>query len=283
MNKNEEMSIKFDQMDALFAPLEAKWKKRREDPNGDTLAIHAAGKNCLSYWFPIIHAAGVPVPNTRYIAIGNAREIGAALFDAKDSNAVRSIADVLSGYADDTTGWPCFLRTGYFSGKHDWENTCFVKSREDMLRNMAMLANMQEMVGAGGHNGLSVWVVREMLPTTPHITCERYGDFPVTRELRVFVDGADVRYSVPYWPEGAIEDGKPRQSDWRDRMRAVTTFTRSERDEIHELASRCGKACGGRWSVDVLDTNKGWYVTDMAVAEGSYGYEPAKYATTESK
>lgn len=38
------------------------------------------------------------------------------------------------------------------------------------------------------------------------------------------------------------------------------------------MACKCGELCGGKWSVDVLLTRKGYYVTDMAEAEKSYGW-----------
>ncbi len=40
--------------------------------------------------------------------------------------------------------------------------------------------------------------------------------------------------------------------------------------EIRSLASRAGAAIGGAWSVDILETTRGWFVTDMAEAHKSY-------------
>ena len=47
--------------------------------------------------------------------------------------------------------------------------------------------------------------------------------------------------------------------------------------QTYELASQAGKACGGQWSVDLLETDRGWYITDMAEAVKSYGYDKEKF------
>jgi len=58
---------------------------------------------------------------------------------------------------------------------------------------------------------------------------------------------------------------------------ALQSFSVEELSELHELASQAGKACGGQWSVDLLETDRGWYITDMAEAVKSYGYDKEKF------
>jgi len=120
---------------------------------------------------------------------------------------------------------------------------------------------------------VNVWAVREMLPTQPLFRCAGYKGFPVVREFRVFVDGSTVLYRNPYWPDGAIEEGKPDVLNWRELLRRANELTDDEATVINRLASQCGNAVGGKWSVDVLETSRGWYVTDMAVAERSWGWK----------
>ena len=43
--------------------------------------------------------------------------------------------------------------------------------------------------------------------------------------------------------------------------------------ELRNLASAAGKAVGGEWSVDILETRRGWYITDMAEAYKSWHWE----------
>ena len=43
--------------------------------------------------------------------------------------------------------------------------------------------------------------------------------------------------------------------------------------ELRNLASAAGKAVGGEWSVDILETRRGWYITDMAEAYKSWHWK----------
>jgi hypothetical protein len=40
--------------------------------------------------------------------------------------------------------------------------------------------------------------------------------------------------------------------------------------QLTDLANAAGRAVGGAWSIDVLETRRGWYVTDMAEAASSW-------------
>ena len=209
--------------------------------------------------------------------IGSWKELGMDLFDGKQTGVLDGLCVTLDSLARSSgIGYPFFLRTGHFSGKHDWENTCYVKDKVDIRSNLIRLANMEVIVGAsaGAVNPFCVWVVREMLPTKPRLVCTAYGNFPIARELRVFVDGSRVAYHVPYWPDGAIEEGSPKELDWAEKLNELQSFSADELAELCSLASRAGGACRGRWSVDLLETDCGWYITDMAEAEKSYGYDP---------
>jgi hypothetical protein len=51
------------------------------------------------------------------------------------------------------------------------------------------------------------WVVREFLPTSPIGVCPRYGDMPVCREFRYFINDGRYVCSHPYWPKDSIVEG----------------------------------------------------------------------------
>ena len=262
-------------LEAIGNHVEA-FEAKLKEPHYGNMDVTSADRTCLSWWFPRIQEAGLPVPETRYIAVNNAQRLGEQLLDGFGSDVLKPLADMLTGMAsDEKMGFPCFLRTGHFSGKHDWKRCCYVETPERMIHNLCELSMMQACVMVRLKNLYSVWVVREMLPTKTIVKCTNYGDFPVTREIRVFVDGERIVYSVPYWPEGAIKDGNPENDDWK--LSDVQDFTDDEMTVINELASRAGAACGGQWSVDILDTERGFYVTDMAEAFMSYGYDAEKF------
>jgi hypothetical protein len=119
-----------------------------------------------------------------------------------------------------------------------------------------------------------VWVVREMLPTQPVFHCKFYGNMPVVREWRYFVDGARVAYGIPYWPEEALRQGEPDVANWES---FIPRLHEEPGSKVEELAYLVGERIGGQWSVDVLECGNDWYVTDMAIASRSYGFDADKF------
>lgn len=246
-------------------------------------------KNCLSYWFPKIHAAGLPVPETEIVILP--QEAQRAIFGVFDG---KPIGDATQPFLEELRsavlrrGTPCFLRTGQGSGKHNWKNCCFVADIERLPWHVAALAEWSEMVDFLGLPW-DVWCVRELLPTQPEMIATNYGDMPVNREFRFFVRDAEVVCFHPYWPRRALIEGigkdvydrTAHRHDWRlpEGFDLESTFQRlSILDEpalyqLRDLASRAGAAVGGEWSVDLLETTCGWYVTDMAIAANSYHWE----------
>lgn len=232
-------------------------------------------RNSLAYWYPRIKDA-VPTPETHIL------EAEADLTSLLDGETPDGFDSLVSGLclAADMVGWPCFLRTGHGSGKHDWERTCFVRRSADMAQHVGALVEWSHLVDFMGLP-TNVWVVRQMLPTEPLFRCEAYGGFPVTREFRLFVraggiDGAGVSHVQPYWPPESCEQGRPDVEDWRDLLRASWTVSPWEGVAICDLALTAVRAIGsGYWSVDVLqDRDGGWWVTDMAEGDASFQWDP---------
>jgi hypothetical protein len=46
--------------------------------------------------------------------------------------------------------------------------------------------------------------------------------------------------------------------------------------ELDQIAIAAGAALGGAWSVDILETKRGWFVTDMAEAGKSWHWPGCK-------
>ena len=212
--------------------------------------------NCLSYWYPKI-VNEVPTPDTTI----HTTEVN--LIEMIDGTTPKGFNEFISimGRITDHAGYPCFLRTGMTSGKHEWPKTCFLTSRHELGSHVYALVEYSEMADLVGLP-YNVWVVREMLPTKP-IGITMSG-MPVTREFRCFVDGGDVKCVHPYWPKESLREGVP------EGYNEMCSISAGESEEVSGLAAKAGKAVGGAWSVDVLWTEKGWYVIDMARAEDSW-------------
>ena len=113
-----------------------------------------------------------------------------------------------------------------------------------------------------------VWVVREFLPTIPLGVCERYGGMPVCREFRFFVNGSHVLCSHGYWPLDSLNEGEfaaDVPEGWYDEFCKLPTDC-----DLNSLASKAGAALVGSWSIDILETKRGWFITDAAMAAMSW-------------
>lgn len=234
-------------------------------------------KNCLSYWFPRLESAGLPVPKTKIVRT----EIRLVqLLDGELPEGWSGFLGSLLG-AVAAIGLPCFLRTGMGSGKHNWKNCCCVTDAELLGQHVRNLIEWSECVDMFGLP-YDVWAVREMLPVKPLAIAEAYGNFPMVKESRCFVGGGKVLCKHPYWPRGAVWEGFMRHGETNfkeDEIERVAkelqTFEPGEQRSINLLSSEVAKAFkdDGEWSVDLLQTDRGWYVTDMAEAGRSFHWE----------
>lgn len=229
-------------------------------------------KTCLSYWFPKLNYAGIPTPLTSIVdkAPDNLfllcegrkpkgwNEFLLALEDACDSIANKS-------------GYPLFLRTGQTSGKHNWNRTCCLKSKADLSAHVSSLVEFSEFADFIGL-AKDVWVVREMLPVEQVAILDRYGDFPLVKEMRGFVEGGEIKCAHPYWPAGAIKQGFRNPPENVEELEKMAEIGIDKADEAHDLLKRVAGAFNGdgAWSVDILQTKNGLFVTDMAEAGKSY-------------
>ncbi len=234
-------------------------------------------KTCISYWFPRIEAAGLPVPRTDLLCMDGDTAIDFyRVFDGKAPGArcvpfCEKVAE-----CSDRMGYPCFLRTGLTSGKHNWDNTCHLGSREDILIHVIAIIEYSECVDMMGLP-FDVWAVREMLPVQPLAVCRKWANMPVCREFRVFVNDDKVQCMHPYWPSDVLDQGGAVGVDGSidiDRLNVASV----DDVDLYSLASSAGEAVGGSWSVDLLTTSRGWYVTDMAEADRSYHWPSCRFA-----
>lgn len=227
-------------------------------------------KTSMTYWFPKLEAAVLPVPRTIMVEMDeDARRDVWRVFDGgqmlgDSEEFFRKLRE-----ATDTVGYPCFLRTSHTSGKHDWERTCYVTDGVLLRKHVVAIIEYGEMGSIMGlpHNW---WAVREFLPTKPITVCQNFGKMPVCKEFRVFVNDDKIQCWHPYWPQHALEQGGA-----LDPAGAFKTLNEChDVAGLHALASRAGAECGGYWSVDILDTERGWVITDMAEGEKSFHWEP---------
>lgn len=234
-------------------------------------------KTCLSYWFPKIEAVGLPVPRTVIVPMSQKvhRELFALLCDGRPpkEEMVGPFFDSIKDAVNIFIGYPCFLRTGLTSAKHSWNRTCYLPSPEEIRSHVISIVEFSVIADLGSALGLpcNIWAVREILPTKPYGVCKYFGDMPICREFRFFVDDDKVRCWHPYWPKSALERGGTIMDDGSFDYNRFCHV--KDEKPLFEIASAAGKAVGGSWSVDILETEMGWYLIDMAEAHKSFHWK----------
>lgn len=224
-------------------------------------------RNCLSFWYPPIAKAGLPVPETIILK----REEGLEdLIDGKLPNGWGEFMEALEA-ATRKLGPPVFLRTGHGSDKHNWEDTCYVTGVDDLEQHVYNLVEWSVLADIMGMP-TDVWAVRKLIDTEPIFHAFR-GRMPITREFRLFVRDGKIRHTQPYWPLEAIEN--PSDANWRELLTLASKLWPQDA-ALRELAIEAVEAVGGGyWSVDFLRDRygKAW-LTDMAEGERSFRYGP---------
>ena len=253
---------------------------------------------CLSYWFPILEAAGVPVPRT--VVVRTAPDLDGpdllALLEAAplmgdpermagfDRFATRLVEAYMAvaGSGVRRPAWatePVFLRTGHTAGKHNWRHTCYVPDCAALVGHVAALVAASAAAHPVFPLPTDVWAVRELLPVTPIVELPRYAGLPLAAELRAFVKGGEVRCVHAYWPPEAVAAGFFGPIDAHQGKLIMALASTVVMDDIPAVwgtlakvaAAFAGESGGAAWSVDLLLGQTGvWYATDMAPAERSY-------------
>jgi hypothetical protein len=96
-------------------------------------------------------------------------------------------------------------------------------------------------------------------------------DMPVCKEFRYFIEDGRYVCSHPYWPVQSLIDGGFDLSP-----HDFTALCAGRTQELDQIAIAAGAAVGGAWSVDILETKRGWVVTDMAEAHKSWHWGGCK-------
>jgi len=227
----------------------------------------------LAEWYPLLVAAGIPTPKTEIV------RTDADLTPILDGQTTAGFRALVAAVADagSRIGYPFFLRTGFGSGKHDWNRTCLVNKPEDVHSHIANLVEWSHLVDLFGLP-TKTWAVRELLPTQPVFTAFR--GMPITKERRYFVRDGQVLGYHPYFPPETIDN--PSRPDWESLLEQLNKQTPEEVAELTDLSERVSRAVSGAWSVDWLHVpDRGWVCIDMAWAEESYCWREHLTAPTE--
>jgi len=230
-------------------------------------------KNSMFFWWPKVKDLPIPSPETYMVPY---KKINTKILDGQTDKDFDSVISQLENYAD-KLGYPVFLRTDEFSGKHSWKDTCFVESKRDLKKHVLRLVEETLMMMFGP--GIQGFAIREFLELDSRFT-SHYGEMPVACERRYFADNGSIRCWHPYWPPSAIEN--PSIENWRKELMDIQTPTDEEVKLLTHYAELVSKRLSGYWSIDFCRKKDGiWYLTDMALGEQSYHWATCPNAPPE--
>lgn len=233
-------------------------------------------KNSLTYWFPKIEKLGILVPKTVIVPLTE-KELH-ILYEEKVPLSV--VEKIRKAAKDNEISYPFFLRTDLASGKHNWENSCFVQSPEKLPDNVLGVLIHNLLAGVFGLP-FRVFVIREYIELD--FRFRAFRGMPVAAERRYFIKNGKVLCHHPYWAEDAIAEARihkpPLPENWRQLLRELNTESEEEISILTGYARKIARVFKGYWSVDFARARDGtWYLIDMAVGERSWHPLPCKYA-----
>jgi len=219
--------------------------------------------NCISYWYPILQSTGVETPPTEIIKTD--ADVTVVLDGRKPDGWDDFLAQISA--AIDRVGYPCFIRTGHLSAKHQWNQTCFLESGVGIPRHICTL------IDESGCADLptSAWAVRKFIPLEHRFTAFR--GMPVTKERRYFIENGNVLCRHPYWPVGCLEPAyaRPSVANWRELLAELNQQDDGEIALLTQLSEKVSRSFEGAWSLDWARTQDGrWIALDMAEASRSW-------------
>lgn len=230
-------------------------------------------KSSLLYWYPKIKDLGILTPDTEIIVLDKQDEELIVVCDG-DLSVITAHWDEIINKAN-KIGFPLFMRTDEFSGKHHWKDTCYVTKEEDLKQHIYNLFEESFCASIMGLP-LKAIVFRKYIPMA-NLFKAFYGEMPVNPELRFFVKDGKVLCWHWYWVEDAIERGTKEgilPIDWKNQInQAKDNFTESEISQLTKSSQEISNKLPGCWSVDFcLSKENKWILIDMA--EGHKSWHP---------
>ena len=230
---------------------------------GDDVCRTCDRMNDITFWYPRLFRAGFPTPKT--IIIHSNVNFEQLSWEGKAEGLDEFYEEVKSACLK--IGLPSFLRTGYSSNKHDWEQSCFVQDVNKIPSHIRNLADHSGLMTIDRFTPCDFWAIREFLKTKPYMNAFD-GNMPITQERRYFVRDGKVECHHSYWPREAFKDLDD------EKFAKLSEFLPEDEKELEKMAIYVSKLFSGYWSYDFLKAENGqWYLTDMAIGERSYHIE----------
>lgn len=228
----------------------------------------------MQYWYPRIRDLKIPQPKTKIYKLTE-QELKTFHNEQFPGTLIENIQPIISEFS-----YPLFVRTDFASGKHGWEDTCFIESEEKLVRNILEIV-VENLIADLFGFPFEALVFREYIPLEAGFKAF-YGNMPVAKERRYFINNKQIQCHHPYWPKEAIRT--PNKKEWEE---ILATQNEETEDEIKLLSNYClmvSEVLDGYWSIDfAYGQDKKWYLIDLAVGEESFHWLDCEFCPEEMR
>ncbi len=226
-------------------------------------------------WYPKVKDLDIPQPKTLILQLS--QDDIASVYGLLERKPLPEPLKDLIHEGAGKIGYPLFLRSDQGSGKHWWEDTCFVAIKRNLIRNLTKLVEWHESVSL---IGLPCWalVFREYIDMDSKF--KAFNGMPISPERRYFIKGGVFVKKTPYWPVDSIQFRKDRPQDehgedWEALLQEMNKETPEEIALLTKYAEMVGDVLDEYWSIDFCKGLNGkWYLIDMA--RGEVSWDPDK-------
>lgn len=210
-------------------------------------------RNSLLYWYP--HVKDIAkTPKTVWVEVG--------CFGLLE-NIPDELIEKLNEKVSEVNGYPVFMRTDTFSGKHDYIHTCYVPSKEKLEENLYYLVDHS----FARDLFFKAICLRKFIELDWKF--KAFAGLPIAPEVRVMIRDRNVERWFFYWVKDAIRF--PDREDWNRLIDEMEALARDEQKEFLHVSERVARKFDGYWSVDFARSRDGeWYLIDMALGEVSW-------------
>lgn len=223
-------------------------------------------KTDILYWLPLVEKVKIPFPKTCIVSMQDPLEA----YKVLDSGGAKCFWDYYKTRfkeAADEIGFPLFLRTSHFSGKHSFLSTCFIPNWTSLPTHLMRLIDES---GAADFSMLPItcFALREYLQPFPGFLA--FNGLPIGKERRWFVNNGKILCHHPYWPQEAFLR-RPPDVGWLETLRRVNKESLKEKAILRDYSLRFASITREYFSIDYFcDASGKWWLIDMAEGERSW-------------
>ncbi len=216
-------------------------------------------------WYPLTKEVNVKQPKTEMLELTweEARS-GEDYFTRSVHNKIVKWFNTLD------FDFPVFIRTDLSSCKHQFEDTCFVKSKEDFPNHLDELILENRLLDIMGMPFKAI-VVREFITLDSRF--KSFKGMPFAPEIRFFYQDGKYICHHNYWPIESLwgQDDE----NWEKHYYDVDQLIKAEAEDVKKEAKKVASVLKGYWSIDFAKAKDGdWFFVDSAIGVISY-HDPA--------